>query len=79
MDKYEKVIQKNKSKILAPTWNEKFQLPDRSYSVSDIQDCFEYIIKKHEPVTDNPPIRISVNKIENRITFKVKTGIFSNP
>ena len=57
-------------------WNGKFQLPDGSYSVSDIQDYFEYIIKKHEPVTDNPPIRIYVTKIENRITFKVKTGYF---
>ena len=37
----------NKFKISAPTWNEKFELPDVSYSVSDIQDYFEYIIKKH--------------------------------
>ena len=33
----------NKFKISAPTWNDKFELPDRSYSVSDIQDYFEYI------------------------------------
>ena len=33
----------NKSKISAPTWNEKFELPDRSSSVSDIQNYFEYI------------------------------------
>ena len=59
--------------ISAPTWNEKFELPDGSYSVSDIQDCFEYIIKKHETFTDNPTMKIYVNKIENRITFKVKT------
>ena len=31
-------------------WNDKFGLPDRSYSVSDIQDYFEYIMKKHETV-----------------------------
>ena len=37
----------NKFKISAPTWNEEFTLPDRSYSVSDIQDYFEYILKKH--------------------------------
>ena len=55
-------------------WNNQFKLPDRSNSVSDIQDNFEYIIKKHEAVADNPPIRIYVNKIENRITFKIKTG-----
>ena len=47
-----------------------------SYSGSDIQDYFEYIIKKHETVTDNPPIRIYVKKIENRIIFKIKTGYY---
>ena len=36
----------NKYKISAPTWNDKFELPDGSYSVSDIQDYFEYILKK---------------------------------
>ena len=64
----------NKFKISAPTWNENFELPDGSYSVSDIQDYFEYIIKKHETVIDNPSILMYVNKIENRITFKIKTG-----
>ena len=37
----------NKFKILAPTWNEKFQLTDGLYSVSNIQDYFEYLLKKH--------------------------------
>ena len=41
-----------------PTWSDKFELPESSYSVSDIQHYFEYIIKKHETVTDNPQIRI---------------------
>ena len=36
----------NKFKISAPTWNDKFELPDGSYSVSNIQDYFEYILKK---------------------------------
>ena len=49
-------------------------MPDGLYSVSDIQDYFEYIIKKHERVADNPSIRIYVNKIEKRITFKTKAG-----
>ena len=44
----------NKFKTSAPTWNDEFNLPDGSYSVSDIQDYFEYIIKKHETITDNP-------------------------
>ena len=64
----------NKFKIHAPTWNDEFNLPDGSYSVSDIQDYFEYIIKKHETIADNPPVQIYVNKIKNRIVFKIKTG-----
>ena len=65
-----------KFKISAPTWNDKFQLADGLYSVSDIQDYFKYIIQKHEKVTDNPSIRIYVNKIENRITFRIRTGYY---
>ena len=64
----------NKSKISAPTWNDTFDLPDGSYSVSNIQDYFEYIIKKHETITNNSPILIYVNKISNRIIFKIKSG-----
>ena len=45
--KIKKSYMTNKFKISAPTWNEEFELPDGSYSVSDIQDCFEYILKKH--------------------------------
>ena len=37
----------NKFKISVPTWNEEFELPDRSYSISDIQGYFEYVFKKH--------------------------------
>ena len=66
----------NKFKISAPTWNEEFKLPDGSYSISDIQDYFEYILKKHSESVDNPSIRIYVNKIENRITFKIKSGYY---
>ena len=64
----------NKFKISAPTWNDEFNLPDESYFVSDMQDYFEYIIKKHETIEDNPPVQIYVNKIKNRIVFKIKTG-----
>ena len=60
--------------ISAPTWNVKFELPDGSYSVSDIQDYFEFILKKHGEDIDEPPVQIYVNKIENRITFKIKKG-----
>ena len=60
----------------APTWNEESELIDGSHSVLDIQDYFEYTLKKHEIVTDNPSIRIYINKIENRITFKIKTEYY---
>ena len=66
----------NKFKILAPTWNDKFELPDGSYSGSDIQYFSEYTIKKYKALTGNPPIRAFVNKTENRITFKIKTITF---
>ena len=62
----------NKFKIHAPTWNDEFNLPDGSYSVSDIQDYFEFI--KHETIADNPPVQIYVNKIKNMIVCKIKTG-----
>ena len=64
----------NKFKISAPTWNYDFDLPDGSYSVADIKDYFELFIKKHETLTENPPVQIYVNKIINRIVFKIKTG-----
>ena len=64
----------NKSKISAPTWNDKFELPDGSYSVSDIQDYIEYILKKHRENIDNPSVKIFINKRENRIIFRIKNG-----
>ena len=62
----------NKFKISAPTWNNKFELPDGSYSISDIQYYFEYILKKHGEDIDKPSVQIYVNKIENKVTFKIK-------
>ena len=64
----------NKFKISAQTWNDTFDLPDGAYSISDIQDYFEFIIKKHETLTKNPLIQIYPNKIRNRIIFKINTG-----
>ena len=63
----------NKFKTSTPTWNDTFDLPDGSYSVLDIQDYFEFIIKKHQTLTKNPPVQIYVNGIKNRIVFKIKT------
>ena len=40
--------------------------------MSDIQDCLEYILEKHGEDIDEPSVQIYVNKIENRITFKIK-------
>ena len=53
----------NKFKISAPTLNDKFELSDRSYSVSDIQDYFEYILKTHGEKIDKPSVKIYLNKI----------------
>ena len=64
----------NKFKVSVSTWDDTFDLPDGSYSIADIQDYFEFIIKKHETLTENPPVQIYPNKIKNRIVFKIKTG-----
>ena len=67
------VWKNNKFNISPPTWNEEFEWPDGSYSLSDIRDHFEYIIKKPETVTDNPPIMIYIiwNSIKKDTILKV--------
>ena len=65
----------NEFKISAPTWNDTFNLPDGSYSIADIQDYFEFIIKKHESLTENLPVQIYPSKIKKRLVFKIKLGI----
>ena len=73
--KYIKSEQKNsKFKFSAPTWNDTSDLPADSYSIADNQDFFKFIIKKHKTLTENQPLQIYPNKIENRIVFKIKTG-----
>ena len=64
----------NKFKISVPTWSDTFDVPDGSYSIGALQNYFEYIIKKHETITDVSPVLIYVNKINNRIVFKIKLG-----
>ena len=64
----------NKFKISAPTWNDTFDLTDGFYSIADFQDYFEFIIKKHETLTGDPPDQVYPNKIKNRIVFKLKTS-----
>ena len=64
----------NKFKISAPTWNDTLDLLDGFYSISGIQDYFEFINKKHETLTNNPPIQVYSNKIKSKIVSKIKTG-----
>ena len=45
-----------------------------TFSIADIQDYFEFIIRKYETLTENPQVQIYLNKIKNRIVFKIKTG-----
>ena len=66
----------NKFKISTQTWNDKFELPNGSYSVSDVQYYLEYILKKLVEKPDNLSIKIYANKIENRIASKIKTEYF---
>ena len=66
----------NKFKISAPTRSDECELPDGSYSISDIQDYFEYIFKKHSGNVDNPSVKIYVKQIENRVTFKINSGYY---
>ena len=68
------IYNNNKFKISASTWNETFDLPDRSYNISEIQDYIEYIIKKHETIGENAPILIYAYTANNRIVFKIKSG-----
>ena len=68
------IYKNNKFKISAPTWNESLDLPDGSNNIPVIQNYIEYIIKKHETITNTAPILIYANKINNRIVFKIKSG-----
>ena len=60
-----------KFKISAHAWNDTFDLPGGLYSISDIQDYFEFYF---ETLTENPPVQNYPNKIKNRIVFKIKTS-----
>ena len=71
-----KSCKNNKFKISVLTRNGDFELPVGSYSVSDSQGYFEYILKKHGEKIDNPSIRMYVNKIENIVMFKIRAGYY---
>ena len=74
MEKYKKQFKNNKLNIIAPTQNDEFELPDGSYSVSDIQDYIEYVIKKHTILAKILRIPVYINRINNRLAFKIKDG-----
>ena len=46
--------------------------------MSDIQDDIKYILKKHETLLAKPPIHIYINRINNRLVFKIKDGYITN-
>ena len=59
----------NKFEISVPTWNNNFDLPDGPYSIPDIQDYFgffEFIINKHETLTENLPVEVYPNYFQNK-------------
>ena len=70
-----KLHKNNKLKMIAPTWIDEYGLPDGSYSVSDTQDYIEFILNKHDKLTAIPPVHVYVNRINNRLVFKIKDGI----
>ena len=63
----------------SPTYNEQFELPDGSYLVSDVQDFFSVLLQKNKTFTDNLPVSIHINKIENGITFEIKIWYYLKP
>ena len=70
-----KQYKNNKPKLITPTWNDEFELPDSSYSVSDIHDFIEFSTKKYKTLTTVPPIHVYINRINNRFMFKTKDDI----
>ena len=61
----------SKFKVSAPPWINEFDLPDGSYCIADIQNYFEFIIKKQETLAENPPVQIYPSKIKNRIEIRI--------
>ena len=73
MENVTKALNNGQFKITTGSWSEEFELPEVSYTVADVNDYFQFIVKKHtKDHTDH--IKIYVNRIANRVTFKVKTG-----
>ena len=67
-----KQYKNNKLKIVSQTWKDEFELPDDSYSVLDIKDYIEDIIKKNETLTAIPPIHIYINRVKIKDGYKLE-------
>ena len=57
----------HKFKISAPSWNDEFDLPDGSYSISDIQDYFEFITKKPETSTEIHQFKFTLTRLKTEL------------
>ena len=71
-----KSYKNNKFKISTPTWNGTFELPDGLILYQIFKIIFNKSWKKNVEKTYNPLIRIYINKIRNRITFKISTEYY---
>ena len=65
----------NKVKISATTWNDIFKFTNGSYSLSDIQGYFEYIIKNMEQWINNPSIKRCISKLKIVLRLKIRLDI----
>ena len=74
LENIRKQYKNNRLKIIAPAWNDESELPDGSYSVSDILNYIKYIIKNYEKLTAISPVNVYANRINNILIFKTKDG-----
>ena len=74
LENIRKQYKNNRLKIIAPAWNDESELPDGSYSVSDILNYIKYIIKNYEKLTAISPANVYANRINNILIFKTKDG-----
>ena len=64
----------NKFKISAPTWNDEFELPMDHILHQIFKIILSIFKKKHGEDFDKPTIQTYVNKIQTKVTFKIKNG-----
>ena len=74
--KRKKSYKSNKFKISVTAWVEECELSDGSYSILDTKDCYKYIVKKQVKLAGKPSLQTNINKIQKRVTFKIKFGYY---